>query len=432
MKKLFLLWAVLLTGLSISSFTLAHPAPGSTAFIDFTVDGARIEQDVPIEELERALHQMLLEEGESPEQMLLRRGSFLRTYAQEHLGIRGISPNTSWAMEVTDLTGYVANDGPRVVFHYRAVAPSGQTSSSVRIHDDLVVHEVVSHYTQMYVRSDWSTGVENATPQIAGVIHAGRFDIDVSRHGTFGRGLRAVVRLGIEHIASGTDHVLFVLVLLLTAPVVAFRGRWRADRNERATLLALAAVVSAFTIGHSLTLILAALGWVRLSPAIVEPAIAFSIFITAVHAWRPLFPRREVLVAGAFGLVHGLAFASNLPRQDLGSVQTAWTLFGFNVGIEVGQLAVLALVVPWILLLARTRAFSAFRVVAAGFTGILAMGWFIERIANVPNPMARLVAWLEAHPLPLLIVLAIGAVVARAISLRQPPVLSASAIVTRD
>jgi hypothetical protein len=317
-------------------------------------------------------------------------------------------------VDVTDITGHVANDGPRVAFHYRALAPAGQTSISVRIHDDLVAHEVVSHYTQIFVRSDWSGGVEHTTPQIAGVIHAGHFDIDISRQGSFGRGLRSVVKLGMDHIASGTDHILFVLALLLTAPVVARRGRWQGERHERATLLALAAVVSAFTVGHSLTLILAAIGWVRLSPTIVEPAIALSIFMTAVHALRPLFPRWEALVAGAFGLVHGLAFASNLPRQDLGGVQTAWTLFGFNAGIELGQFAILALVVPWILILARTRAFSAFRLVAAGFTAILALGWFIERSADIPNPMARPVAWLETHPLHMLVVLAVGAIVARA------------------
>lgn len=413
MKRSFLLFAALLCSLLAPGFALAHPTPSSIAFVDFTVDGALIEQDVPIEELERAQHRRLLEEGESPAQMLLREGSSLQTYALEHLSVVTQGKETPWAVEITRLTGHVAEDGARVVFRFVARAPHGEASTSVRIHDDLVAHEVVSHYTQIYVRHDWFTDAEYASPQLAGMLHAGQFDIDIARSGSFWSGFRGVVKLGMEHIASGMDHVLFVLVLLLAAPVTAVRGRWRGQRTERETMTALAVVISAFTLGHSATLILGALGWVVLSPAIVEPAIAISIIVTALHAWRPIFPRREMVVAGGFGLVHGLAFASSLPREDLGGAQTAYTLLGFNVGIELGQLVLLALVLPWILLLARTPAFAPFRSVTAAAAGLLAFGWLVERIAAIPNPAAPPVAWLETHPMQLLVALASLTLIAR-------------------
>ena len=236
----------------------------------------------------------------------------------------------------------------------------------------------------------------------------------VERDGTFWRGFRSVVALGMEHIATGTDHLMFLFALALVAPALAARSRWTGRRSSRESLIALARVVSAFTIGHSATLALGALGGVVLPSALVEVGIAVSILVTAIHAVRPLFPRREALVACAFGLIHGLAFANTLAGRDLGRAQAAWTLLGFNVGIEIAQLGLLALVVPWLLILAGTRTFDRFRVTGATLAAVLAAGWLLERTTALPNPTARPLAWVEAHPLLPLVVLAAVALLARA------------------
>jgi hypothetical protein len=253
---------------------------------------------------------------------------------------------------------------------------------------------VVSHQLSVYLRSGrW-----------VGTLRSGRPALEVPRGAWVS--LRTALVHGMEHIATGTDHLLFLLALVLVAPVAAERRRWSAPRGTRDALLAVARLVTAFTLGHSVTLVLTALGWVGIPAAPVEAAIAASIAVTALHAWRPIFPGREGALALAFGLVHGLAFGSVLAEAGLTGLEAAWTLLGFNGGIELAQLGLLALVVPWLLLLARTRAYAGARTVAALLTAALATCWLLERLAGLTNPAAPALAALEAHPFVALLALA--------------------------
>lgn len=408
-RALLVAWAWLLC----SGHVAAHPTPGSLVFIDFTVDGARLQQDVPIEELERALHRQLARPSESPAESVNRERAVLLGYAALHVRASSLPSGARWAVSGVTVTGHDAEDGPRALFSFVLHAPAAQAATSLQLHDDLVAHEVVSHYTTVFVRSDWAAGHSSERVQLVGTIHAGHNDVTVARAGSFGRGLRSIVALGMAHIATGTDHLMFLFALLLVAPVGAVAGRWRVRHDTRHTLAALVRVASAFTLGHSLTLALGVLGGVTLPAAAVEAGIAASILISALHALRPIFPGREALLAGLFGLIHGLAFASSLPQRDLGPVQAAWTLLGFNLGIELAQLALLALVVPWCLVLARTRAYDAFRIVGGGVAALLASAWLLERTTGFMNPTTRPLAWLEAHPLVVLVALAACALLAR-------------------
>lgn len=410
-------WALLLAVALGSAFAarpaLAHPTPGSWVFLDLALDGARLEQNVPLEELERALGRRLVQDGEPAASAVQRHAELLGAYAASHIGASSVDGGQAWQVTLRGVSGQAAADGPRALFVFELSAPPNGGASTLRLHDDVVAHQVVSHYTSVYVRSDWESGVRSAEPRLVGVIHAGRFDVTVPRHGSFGRGLRSVIGLGMEHIATGTDHLLFLFALVLVAPVLAVAGRWRAPATTRAALAGIARVVTAFSIGHSATLALGVLGGVTLAEKWVEPAIALSILVAAVHALRPLFPRREPLVAGLFGLVHGLAFATTLAEVELGRAQALWTLFGFNLGIELAQLGLLGLVLPWLLLLARGRGYGLFRVIGAGLAVALAGGWLLERTAGITSPFGAPLAWLEAHALALPFALALGACVAR-------------------
>lgn len=145
--------------------------------------------------------------------------------------------------------------------------------------------------------------------------------------------LRDYVRLGVGHILAGPDHLLFVLGLVLLA------GSFRR----------IAATVTAFTLGHSVTLSLAALGLVHVPSGPIEVAIAASVFVLAVELARdPAHPtairRRPWLMAALFGLLHGLGFAAALAEAGLPEREVPLALFAFNVGIEAGQLAFVATV----------------------------------------------------------------------------------------
>jgi hydrogenase/urease accessory protein HupE len=168
-------------------------------------------------------------------------------------------------------------------------------------------------------------------------------------------------RLGITHIAEGTDHLLFLLALLLPAPLTAFAGRWAASAGVRRSILQTLRVVTAFTVGHSITLALAAFNVVSFPSRSIEVLIAVSILVSAVHALRPLFPGREAAIAAFFGLVHGLAFAATLSHLALNTWQRISSLLAFNLGIEFMQLLVVAATMPSLILLSRTGAYTALR-----------------------------------------------------------------------
>jgi hypothetical protein len=241
-------------------------------------------------------------------------------------------------------------------------------------------NENQSFYQMDFVQSSGGTG------------HVGRPSLS---------GLAGAFGLGVRHIAEGTDHLLFLLALLLPAPLLACGGRWSGRATVRGTLMQIFRIVTAFTIGHSLTLGLAAFGLVRLPSRPVEVLIAVSIFISAVHAIRPLFPGREALIAAFFGLIHGLAFATVISDLGFNGWYRLVSILGFNIGIEAMQLAVVAAILPSLLLLSRTRAYSLLRVGAALFAGLASAGWTIERITGmqssvdlIVNGLAHQAAWI--------------------------------------
>jgi hydrogenase/urease accessory protein HupE len=202
-----------------------------------------------------------------------------------------------------------------------------------------------------------------------------RLDLD----GPAGAAVPAYLRMGVEHILTGPDHLAFVLGLLLLVGLN----------------LGVVKAVTAFTVAHSLTLAGTALGLVRVDPAVVEVLVALSIVFVAVElasapGARPSLTRRKPwLVALAFGLLHGFAFAGALAEIGLPKAAAPQALLLFNVGVEIGQLAFLAVAALVILALRRLRPRLPFqtdalaRVGPAYAIGGLSAFWLIERLAAV-------------------------------------------------
>jgi hydrogenase/urease accessory protein HupE len=175
------------------------------------------------------------------------------------------------------------------------------------------------------------------------------------------------VPAGVHHILIGPDHLLFLVGLLLLG----------------GALRQLIVVVTAFTVAHSLTLSLAALNLFSPSPRLVEPAIALSIVYVGadnlmvkggrdVRAW----------IAFAFGFIHGFGFANVLREMDLPRQALGWSLFSFNLGVEIGQLAVVVAVASLLAALRARSAEAGRRLAVAGSVAVIVAGayWFIERV----------------------------------------------------
>lgn len=185
---------------------------------------------------------------------------------------------------------------------------------------------------------------------------------------------------GIWHIWIGFDHILFLLALLLPAVLVRVERRWQPVDTARAAALDVVKVVTAFTLAHSITLSLAALELVSLPSRLVESVIAASVVLAALNNLWGRMERRRWVMAFVFGLVHGFGFASVLSDLGLPQGQLLLALVGFNLGVELGQLAIVAAFLPLALRLRRT-AFYRVGVLQAGsvLVALLAAWWFVER-----------------------------------------------------
>jgi hypothetical protein len=192
--------------------------------------------------------------------------------------------------------------------------------------------------------------------------------------------LREFAAQGVWHIWLGFDHVLFLLCLLLPAVLRREAGGWVPVASLRGAAAEVARIVTAFTAAHSLTLSLAALGVVTLPARFVESAIAASVVVAAADNLRPFLPSRRWAVAFAFGLLHGIGFASALGGLGLPNGALVPALLGFNLGVELGQLALVAAFLP--LAFAVRGSFAYRRLVLAGGSlavAALALVWLVER-----------------------------------------------------
>jgi hypothetical protein len=174
------------------------------------------------------------------------------------------------------------------------------------------------------------------------------------------------VRLGIEHILTGYDHLVFLLALVVVGLGI-----------KRTVVVA-----SAFTLGHSLSLALSALGVWAPPSSFVEPAIALSVAYVGIENLVAASHERRARLAFAFGLVHGFGFASVLADVKFRGFELLSALAGFNLGVEVGQLLVLAALLPLVALVFARPALGrhAMRAVSAGVIALGAL-WFVERVS---------------------------------------------------
>jgi hypothetical protein len=190
----------------------------------------------------------------------------------------------------------------------------------------------------------------------------------------------AYFRTGVEHIWSGYDHLLFLLSLLLPAALLRRQQCWEPQPALRRVLTEVASTVTAFTIAHSLTLTLATIGVLNVPTRAAETLIALSVVLAAMNNVWPVVCSRRWLVAFGFGLVHGLGFASLLTDLGLPSGTRVWALLGFNLGVEAGQLAIVAAFLPVAWYLRDSRIYRRLGMIG-GSLAIAAIGvfWLTER-----------------------------------------------------
>jgi HupE / UreJ protein len=350
----------------------AAPAAAHTASDSFlTLSGAEGKWDLAIRDIDDALILDVDGNGEVTWGEIAGREDAIADYALSRLSVG--TPGGPCAVRPGPAALSKHTDSMYVSFPLRLVCPEGATS-------------LIIGYRLFFDRDRQHRGLVRVDGGETLVFSPGRTEQTVSLRDGPGalRTFAAFVAEGAHHVAGGLDHILFLVALLLPAVLRRQGGRWVPAAGLRGTLAEVAKVVTAFTAAHSVTLSLAVLGFARLPSRLVEPAIAVSVAVAALENLRPVFGPKRWVVAMTLGLLHGFGFSSALSDLGLAGARLAPALVGFNVGVELGQLGLVAAVVPLSFLARRTIAYRRW-ILVGGSAAIaaLALVWSIERALGV-------------------------------------------------
>jgi hypothetical protein len=190
---------------------------------------------------------------------------------------------------------------------------------------------------------------------------------------------------GARHIVGGLDHLLFLVALLLPAVLTRAGGSWVARQHLRPALIQVAWIATAFTVAHSITLGRASFHVLRVPAAVIEPLIAVTVLAAALNNIKPVVTTRLAACAFVFGLIHGFGFAEVLAPLGLPTEELALALLAFNLGVEAGQLVIVAAAFALLASLRRWHGYPRW-VLGSGSAALalIAVGWIVERVFDVP------------------------------------------------
>jgi hypothetical protein len=371
--------AALALALLLSSMLAAPPALAhkpSDSYLTLKVQGTQVtgQWDIALRDLDMAIGLDADGNGELTWDEVKARHPAIAAHALARLAV-GVDQGAACTMRVSEQLLDDHSDGAYAVLRLAGACP---TAPAAIVVDYRLLFDIdPQHKGLLQLEHDASTSTAifaaDAPRQVLALAGASRW-----------RQFGDYVRHGVWHIWIGFDHILFLLALLLPAVLVFRDGAWRDGASARAAAVDVLKIVTAFTLAHSITLSLAVLGVVALPSRLVEAAIALSVLLAALNNLWPVFQRRRAAAAFAFGLLHGFGFASVLLDLGLPVSNLLLSLVGFNVGVELGQLAIVALFLP-LAFAARNSAVYRKLVLAGGsaLIAVIATVWLLERVLDL-------------------------------------------------
>ena len=390
----------------LCSAAAAQAHKPSDSYLTLKVDGSSLsgQWDIALRDLDFALGLDANGDGRITWGEVRARHTEIAAFAAARLVVSGDGQRCTLQTGAQQVDSHT--DGAYTVIPLRVTCPS--TAAAAQLPANLALQYTLfadidpQHRGLLNLRTADGTRTAVLGPQAS----LQSFALGAAEAGSTWSQLGTYVREGVWHIWIGFDHILFLLSLLLPAvglwlakpsrPGQAARSaqaaspappaptaqplRWKpVDRFSQAGWDVLR-IVTAFTVAHSITLSLATLGWVSLPSRLVESAIAASVVLAALNNVWPLFHARRWWVAFGFGLIHGFGFATVLADLGLPREALALALVGFNVGVELGQLAIVAVFLPLAFWLRRSDFYRKGVLVGGSLLiAALAAVWFVER-----------------------------------------------------
>ena len=368
MKRLLLLMLLLQT-------LTAHAHKPSDSYLNFAVEGKTVagQWDIALRDLDFALG--LDANGDAAISWGEVRAKFgeIDAYAMARLALA--SGGKACPVAVTDHLIDDHTDGAYLVLRFKAECAASITA--LQAHYGLFFDIDPLHKGLLRLQYQGTSSAAIFSPERA------TQDFSLARPSRITQFLD-YAREGVWHIWLGFDHILFLLALLLPAVVVRKEKHWEAVGAFKPAFWSVLKIVTAFTLAHSITLTLATLGVISLPSRLVESTIAASVVVAALNNIYPLFRERRWMMAFLFGLIHGFGFASVLTDLGLPKDALVLALVGFNVGVETGQLAIVAAFLPMAFFLRHTFLYR--RLVLLGGSVVIALlagGWLVERLFDM-------------------------------------------------
>lgn len=384
----------------------AHSPNQSILFLQVHEHEINGRFEISIKDLNKLLPNQPLKQGLSTEDLTPHKTT-IESYILQQVSISS-SNGQALTMKMTGSDVYLINkalgDYVRVNFDLEGLAT---IPDDVLITYKLLFDQDPSHQGAVVIEHNWKTGLSDNEQLIALIFTQDNISqrLDLTDRYLV-KGLLLMLKLGIKHILIGLDHILFLLALILPSVIIRKQAQdttpiryagqvvqmlsphhttWYTFNRFRPAFFNILKVVTFFTLAHTITLSLAALEVMQLPSKLVESIIAFSIALAAFHNIRPIFKAKEWMIAFIFGLFHGFGFASVLGDYGINDF-LAYSLLGFNVGVEIGQLFILALLFPIIFLVRKSRLFPKILVYGSVILIIIAFYWVVGRVFELDLP----------------------------------------------
>jgi hypothetical protein len=389
----------------------AHAGNQSYLYLDITdkAVGGRVE--MPMQDVKDVLGIDLLEGGADLADDLEAATPALQAYVSEHLALG--ADGVAWPIRFTTVEP-LADDPlePNRNYVYVDFIVDQAFDPVPRLIDvtfDPFFDDIDNRDGLLLIGNDVQAGIVNNAEEVFVRFTSDSRTQTVSLDDTsWVKNLKASTELGVDHIKTGPDHILFIFVLLLPAVLVFGASRWTPAASFRSALWRILKVASMFTLAHTITFSLAGLDVLPLPPAkVTEAVIALSIAAAAIHNLRPVFINKEWAIAFGFGLFHGMGFASLVGNLDTSRSVQLISLLGRNIGIEIGQAIVILVAFPALFLLRRTRLYLPLFTAASIGLVIVSLGWMYERVFEHDLGINDAIApWLDVQKaaLPLLVI----------------------------
>lgn len=363
----------------------AHMEGQSYVYLNVAENSLTGRFEVEVDDLHRVVNLDLDGDGETTNDEIRAGTSTAVEYLRTRLTLRhegkDIPPTMGGLLDVIPTE---AGRFARFEFTIPELSPPPE---SVDVRFDLLYNDgLPSHLCMVLIENNVRRGIQDNESRPAALYRPGeewqtvQFDPE-----PFATVLYRFIGEGVWHIWIGLDHILFIIALLLPSVLVLREGSYQPAESFQESFWYVARVATLFTVAHSVTLSLSSLNIFRLPSAPVEAMIALSIAVTAWGNIRPYLEGRGVWVMiFGFGLFHGFGFASVLAPLGLDASSLLAGLLGFNIGVELGQLAIIAAVFPVLFVLRRTPIYIPI-VLRLGSALLIAMAlfWFVERMGEV-------------------------------------------------